>query len=360
MEKIYYNALNIIFESNYNILKSLKEKFFSYQKAYQNLNPFLTTKKYLNNFKKIKPKEEFENLQKQKINLILDTENEYPFLLKQIQNPPLGVYFKSDLKAEEFFKGKFFFSIIGTRKATLYGKEAAKKFAYEIADLGGKIVSGLALGIDSQAHLGALEAKGITIAVLANSLDLVYPPTNKSLAERIIKNGALISEYPLKTPPLPYHFIARNRIISGLSLGVLVVEASLKSGSLITANLALSQNREVFALPGSIFSKQSQGTNQLIQKGAKLITETKDILEELKEQINIDFNFNKSNRPILKFDNALQEKIFNLLKTQAKPLEAEKIASYLGISIKQALTELSLLELNGLLKNIAGRWQAVK
>ncbi len=360
MEKIYYNALNIIFEANYGILKSLKEKFSSYQKAYQNLNSFLTSKRYLNNFKKTDPKKEFENLKKQNIDLVLDTENEYPFLLKQIQNPPLGIYFKSALKAKEIFKGKFFFSIVGTRKATLYGKEAAKKFAYEIADLGGKIVSGLALGIDSQAHLGALEAKGLTIAVLAGGLDSIYPPTNRALGEKIIKSGALVSEYPLKTPFLPYHFVARNRIISGLSLGVLVAEASLKSGSLITANLALSQNREVFAIPGTIFSKQSQGSNQLIQKGAKLVLETKDILEELKEQINISFSFDKKNYTVLKFDNPLQEKIFNLLKNQGKPLETEKIASLLDISLEQALTELSLLELNGLLKNIAGRWQAIK
>ncbi len=358
MEKIYYNALNIIFEANYTTLSRLKKKFGTYQKAYQNLSLFPSNKKYLKNFKKINPQKEYEKLKKLNVSLILEKDKEYPFLLGKIQNKPLGIYYKSKLKPFQIFNNNFVLSIVGSRKTTLYGREVAKKISYEISNLGGLIISGLALGIDTNAHLGALEAGGKTIAVLAGGLDKIYPPSNRTLSEKIQRNGALISEYPLNTPFLPHHFVLRNRIISGLSLGVVVVEASQKSGALTTANLAIEQGREVFSVPGNIFSSQSIGTNQLIQKGAKLILNTKDIIDEIKTQVELDFNFLETREN--NFENKIQEKIFSLLKERQTPLEIEKIAEILNISLEQALTEASLLELNGLLKSIGGRWQAIK
>ncbi|MFP4017525.1 MAG: DNA-processing protein DprA, partial [Halanaerobiales bacterium] len=172
-------------------------------------------------------------------------------------------------------------SIIGSRRCTTYGKKTAEKIAYQLANRGITVISGMARGIDTRAHIGALKAKGRTIAVLGSGLDIVYPSENKDLFEEIQKNATVISEYPPGVEPLAGNFPQRNRIISGLSLGVLVIEAASRSGSLITANLALEQGREVFAIPGNIDRPQSRGTNDLIKKGAKMVTGVEDILEEL-------------------------------------------------------------------------------
>lgn len=201
----------------------------------------------------------------------------YPPLLREIHAPPLGLYVKGDVKnlAEPQL------AIVGSRNPTAQGRELAEQFALELAKSGLVITSGLALGIDAASHRGALAGGGKTIAVMGTGLRHIYPAGHQNLAEKIVEQGLLISEFPPDTLPKANHFPARNRIISGLSLGVLVVEAAERSGSLITARCALEQNREVFAIPGSIHNPLARGCHQLLRQGAKLVETAKDVLEEL-------------------------------------------------------------------------------
>lgn len=217
-----------------------------------------------------------ENLQKHRIQVITLADESYPPLLKSIIDPPVCLYVKGTLIPDEPMVG-----VVGSRKASGYGVSVAKKLACELTRYHICVISGMARGIDTAAHVGALSGSGRTIAVFGCGLDIVYPPENKKLMERIIESGAVISEYPPGVLPAPHHFPVRNRIVSGMSVGILVVEAGEKSGSLITAQLALEQGRDVYALPGNVISVNSKGTNKLIQDGAKLVTSVEDILEEL-------------------------------------------------------------------------------
>ncbi|MCM8823333.1 MAG: DNA-processing protein DprA [Candidatus Omnitrophica bacterium] len=219
---------------------------------------------------------EIKLIEKNGISIVDFFDDDYPPLLREIEHPPLVLYLKGDKKVLK----EFCFAIVGTRLPTLYGLAMAEKFSFSLAGLGIVIVSGLAKGIDTAVHKGALRG-GRTIAVLGSGLLNIYPKENKNLAEDIIVKGAVISEFPLEEPPLKENFPRRNRIISGLSKGVLVVEAALKSGALITARYALEQNREVFAIPGKADSPLSEGTHLLIKEGAKLVDSLKDVLEEL-------------------------------------------------------------------------------
>ena len=211
-----------------------------------------------------------------RFHLVTLTDSGYPPLLRQIPDPPLFlyVYGKLDGGAEKI-------AVVGSRNATDYGLHAATDLSADLATLGLTIVSGMAIGIDTAAHEGALRAAGKTIAVLGSGLNRVYPARNKKLFHRIAENGAVISEFALNSEPEARHFPMRNRIISGMCLGTVVVEAARKSGSLITARLAAEQNREVFAVPGSVHSFKSVGTHTLIKQGAKLVENAQDILEEL-------------------------------------------------------------------------------
>ena len=212
------------------------------------------------------------------IDIIYIEDKEYPEKLKQIYDPPICLYIKGN---KEILNNKSI-AIIGCRDYSEYGKYNAIRFSNELAKNKINIVSGLAKGIDSFAHFGAIKAKEKTVAVLGNSLDMIYPSENKKLAEEIIKTGgALISEYALGTKPSKYTFPARNRIISGMSEGVLVIEAKEKSGTLITVDFALEQGREVYAIPGNIYSQNSIGTNEIIKQGAIVVTEVEDMLKIL-------------------------------------------------------------------------------
>lgn len=206
---------------------------------------------------------------------------DYPAELLQIEDPPLLLHLEGNLAA---LRHPLRLAVVGSRNPTAQGADHARQFARALAEAGACIVSGLALGIDGAAHEGALEAGGCTLAVVGTGLDQVYPKKHQALAQRIAAQGALISEYLLGTPPLAPNFPRRNRLISGLSQGVLVVEAALQSGSLITARQAAEQGREVFAIPGSIHSPQSRGCHALIRQGAKLVESAADILEELHDQ----------------------------------------------------------------------------
>ncbi len=204
-------------------------------------------------------------------------DDSYPQQLLNTQDPPFLLFVKGRLD----LLNKPSLAIVGSRNATPQGIRNAEAFAQSLSELGFCIVSGMALGVDAAAHIGALKGLGSSIAVVGTGLDRIYPASNKELAHQLSIHGAIISEFPLGTPPLPANFPRRNRIISGLSQGCLIVEASLQSGSLITARLALEQSREVFAIPGSIHSPQSKGCHALIKQGAKLVENAEDIIQEL-------------------------------------------------------------------------------
>ena len=201
----------------------------------------------------------------------------YPQRLKEVHQPPLILYGQGQIQ----FVGRDSIAIVGSRRCTPYGREVTRKLARELSSMGLCVVSGLAQGIDAQAHLGALEGGGGTLAVLGNGVDVVYPRENGPLYQRICQQGCLISEFPCGSFPAPHNFPIRNRIISGLCLGTLIVEGAEFSGSLITARLALEQDRELFAVPGNITSPTSYGPNYLIKQGAKIVLDRQDILEEL-------------------------------------------------------------------------------
>lgn len=220
---------------------------------------------------------ELAKAERLQVRVVCIEDETYPALLRQIpQSPPL-LYIRGALTEADDWA----LAVVGTRGPSDYGREVTRRLVADLASAGVTIVSGLALGIDAKAHQAALEANGRTVAVLACGVDVPYPETNRSLADRIVFNGALISEFPLGTIPVPNNFPARNRLISGLSRGTLVVEAGKKSGALITVDFALEQGRDVYAIPGPIYSLKSSGTNQLIRDGATLVMNADDILVDL-------------------------------------------------------------------------------
>lgn len=278
MERYYRAALSMVQGLGPIRMKEILKIYGSSQKAWedhlQELSPKI--REDLSRVKKkINPEDLAETYARQNIKIILIEDPDYPSLLKELYDPPVLLYMKGSL--QNFASG---LAVVGARKCTSYGRNVAEVFSKELAEAGMTIISGGARGIDTCAHKGALET-GSTIAVLGSGVDIAYPPENKALFSQIMDRGALLSEYAPGTPPLAGNFPARNRLISGLSQGILVVEAAEKSGSLITASLALEQNREIFSVPGSIFSKSSTGTHRLIQQGAKLVFSSADILEEL-------------------------------------------------------------------------------
>ena len=280
---------------------------------------------------------------------IKKSSKEYPKILKEISNAPKQLYIRGKLPENHDMN----FAIVGTRAASEYGKTLAFKIAKELAKLGFNIVSGLALGIDTQAHLGALSGKGKTIAVLGSGINdnCIFPGENLKLAQKIIAfDGTVISEYEPNLKSEIWYFPERNRIISGLSRGVLVVEAPEKSGALITARMALEQNREVFAIPGSVFSKNSLGTNDLIKNGAKMVTSVDDILEEL-NLTGLKTEREENEREKL---NPEEKLIFNTIEKE--PIDIDKICKTLKMPANKVLSLVSMLEIQGIIKNIGGKF----
>lgn len=278
--------------------------------------------------------------------IITFNDDDYPALLKEIANPPLVLYASGNPK----LLNKPGLAIVGSRNPTSMGKHHAFEFAKEIATNGLCITSGLAIGIDSACHQGALEAGGETIAVMATGIDEVYPRRNHKLAENIKRNGLLITEFPIKSPPQPRQFPRRNRIISGLSLGTLVVEAAIKSGSLITARRAIEQNREVFAMPGSINNPMTQGCHLLLQQGAKLVTKCDDILTELVASYE-----SASSKLANKSQFSLANNLQNLVEfVNYEVTSVNNIAANSGLEVSSLLSQLVELELHGLIKTVPG------
>ena len=281
----------------------------------------------------------------EEIKTININDENYPKLLKEIEDSPEVLFYRGELKPEENC-----FAVVGTRMASSYGKQVALEIAGDLAEAGLTIVSGLAPGIDTFCHQATLERNKRTIAVLGTGVDKksIYPQSNLKLAEKILKTGgALISEYPPGTPGSKFTFPQRNRIISGLSLGVLVVEAKQKSGALITAHHAFSQNRKVFAVPGPIHSSNSKGPHYLIKKGAKLAENANDILREL----NLPFPRFHLGKEI-KGENEGENLILGVLKEGA--LDVDKIIEKTKLSAAAAASTLAILEIKGKVRNLGG------
>ena len=266
----------------------------------------------------------------------------YPSRLKEIYDYPPLLYVRGSLLPED----EWCIAVVGTRRATVYGRQVTEEIVTDLVQSKITIVSGLAKGIDSVAHQSALAAGGRSLAVFACGLDLVYPSENADLARRIMSQGALVSEYPLGTRPRADNFPRRNRIMSGMSLGVLVVEAGETSGAIITAHMALEQNREVFAIPGSILSPASRGTNHLIQEGAKLVHDYTDILEELNLMTVARQMEMKEVIP------ASEDESLLLKHLGAEPTHIDEVCRTSGLPVATVSSTLAMMELKGLVKQL--------
>jgi DNA processing protein len=287
-----------------------------------------------------------------KLKLLFYRDADYPKALKEIAAPPIFLFVLGDIKREDDLA----LAVVGSRKLTDHGRQAVEKLLPNLAPSRFTIVSGLARGVDTLAHQKALDLGLRTIAVLGSGLDKIWPTSNQKLAQKISQNGALISEFALGTEPLAYNFPRRNRIISGLCRGILVIEGKQKSGSLITAQTALEQNREVFAVPGSPFVHQSQGPNLLIQESrAKLVQSAEDILTELNLGIQAELNFAEQ---LPKLTDPVQKQLFELLNGESRSFDELVIQSKLdSASVSTALT---ILEMKGLLYHQGlGQWRRV-
>ncbi|MFA5070481.1 MAG: DNA-processing protein DprA [Patescibacteria group bacterium] len=352
-EKIYWLFFSLIpeigpvrFKKLYSYFKNLGDAYAA--SSFELLKAGLEEKMISiiqNKKKEIALEKEWQKLEKEKISLMTIKDTGYPALLKEIYDPPAVLYWQG-----EFINpSEFLFAVVGTRKPSSYGRQATEEIVRPLAQNKISIVSGLALGIDAVAHQATLDSGGRTIAVLGSGLDIIHPRLNYRLAEKILENrGLILSEFPLGSPPLKPHFPQRNRVIAGLSLGTLIIEAPLRSGALITARFALEQNREVFCLPGSIFSPNSLGPNNLIKMGARPVTSYTDILNPLNLEMAGEFQENQTISP----DTAEEKIILKILSRQ--PLHIDKIIE--GSKLKPSIinSALTLMEMKGMVKNIGG------
>ncbi len=350
MDIIFANAFNSLEHITCHKLKLLHDNFNSFEEAWQS-----SVRDYVNagfdqetaqiiseEKQKINPEKEFQKIEGAGIQILSIDSPGYPELLKEIHSAPQIIYVTGKVIPDMLAV-----AVVGARKCSDYGARAAEKISSDLVRQNICVVSGLAQGIDTHAHRGALEAHGKTIAVLGSGLkeDLIFPKSNKELAEKIIENGgALISEYSFETPSTPERFPQRNRIISGISKGTVVIEAAPKSGSLITAKLALDQNREVCAVPGSIFSETSQGTNELIKLGAHLVQNAQDIMDAL------EIEFETSNIFQENLFGAKEKIILDILAENI--LHMDDIIKLSGFSAQEILPLVTKLELEGFIKKI--------
>ena len=276
------------------------------------------------------------------------TDAEYPSLLKEIPNAPEMFYLLGKLPKDDIIK----VAIVGTRKAGAAGRRFAKELAQKLTELGVIIVSGLAMGIDTAAHEGAVLAGGKTIAVLANGLDTIYPAQNENLAEKILEfGGAIISEYKPGTPSFQNQFLERNRIVSGLSIATIVIEAPERSGSIVTARLAAEQGRDVFIVPGSIDNPNYRGSHQLIRDGARLVASIDDILEDLNINQNVKIKNQNNN---LKLKNNIKDEnqllIYKTLQESGNPLTIDEIIEITKLKTHIANQSVAFLIISGIIK----------
>ncbi len=351
----YLHAFNCIRGVGARTLRLLKNRFGTFEQAWRAgesaLADALSRDSVRNAIQTqrgaINPDRALAEVMQQNIWMIAEDDAMYPPRLREIPHAPAVLYGRGEMRAFQDACGRpCVIGIVGTRRPTRYGLEACEMITRELADAGCAIVSGLALGIDAHAHRASVNAQGKTVAVLGSGVDneSLFPQENRKLAQDIAeKHGAVISEYAPGTPAMREYFPARNRIISGLSCGVLVVEAREKSGALITARFALEQNREVFALPGSIFSKTSHGPHALIREGARLVARASDILEEL----GIEF---EEPRGLKEASLEPHEKI--LLHFLEEPLTVDDLKMKTRFETSRIAASLSMLELKGMVRSL--------
>lgn len=292
----------------------------------------------------IDPQAEYERMTKEGVRAITRKDEDYPPLLNELYDPPGVLFVRGNLPNAD----KKFLAVVGSRNATPYGQQAIQKIVEPLAKSGVVIVSGLAYGIDSLAHKITIDAQGTTIAVLGSGIDhnSIYPSQNRTLASHILASGgALISEFPVGTAPLKQHFPFRNRVIAGLCQGTLVVEAALKSGSLITARCALEAGRNVYAVPGNIYSPLSEGPNNLIKMGATPVTKAEDI-----EDVSIE----KTTTPTYEPQSKNESIVYELLSNQ--PIHVDEITHSSDLPIGAVSSTLTMLEMKGVIKHSGGRY----
>jgi DNA processing protein len=286
----------------------------------------------------------WDQIMAQKIKVVTWEDETYPRRLKEIDQPPPVLYVVGDLLTED----EWAVAVVGTRRITSYGRQISEEVGGCLARSGVTVVSGLARGVDAVAHQAALNAGGRTIAVLGSGVDRIYPPEHRRLAEQIIERGAIVSDYPPGASPEAANFPPRNRIISGLSIAVVVIEAGVTSGALITAAFAADQGREVFAVPGNIRAPQSIGSNRLIQQGARPLLEVQEILESLDLT---KVNEHRAARAVLPMD-ATESKLYNVLGPE--PLHINDIGEQTGMPMAQLSAALALMELKGAVRHVGG------
>lgn len=348
-KKIYWIALNLTGISYIKLklllteLKNIEEIFKLSLKQLTELGIKKTIGEKIIKWENLPIKEEIQFLEKEGIKVLTIEDPEYPQLLKQIYDPPILLYVKGNTNFNNLSIG-----IVGTRNPSIYGLKMAEKFASELASLGFTVVSGLAKGIDTSAHIGTIRVNGITVGVMGSGFKNFYPPENKNLEKEIIKNGAIITEFPSFTLPEKYNFPKRNRIISGLSRGIIVIEAGPKSGALITANFALEQGRDVFALPGRVDTLYSKGTNKLLKEGAILIEDVKDVLEAMNIEIKVKEKMNRE----LFLESEEEIKIINILE---QPSTLEEIMIKTKIEPNILLHLLTKLQIKGFIEELPGK-----
>ncbi len=287
---------------------------------------------------------EMERLERGRVGVLTWDDPDYPRNLREVYNHPPVLYLRGSIEKRD----EWAVAVVGTRRASVYGKEAARMMGSGLAGAGVTVVSGLARGIDAVGHRACLDAGGRTIAVLGCGVDVVYPQQNARLAAEIVERGALVSEYALGTRPEASNFPPRNRIISGLTLGTVVVEADLGSGALITADFAAEQGREVFAVPGSVFAKGSRGTNQLIQQGAKMSCGVADVLEEL----NLTMVSEQAQARAVIPENETEALLLDYLS--AEPVHVDDLGRAVRLPIAQVSSTLALMELKGIVRQVGG------
>lgn len=300
-------------------------------------------------------REELRRAERAGVKILTLEDDAYPALLRTIHDPPLVLYVRGTWTSEDACA----VALVGARRASVYGLQCAERLGYDLALRGITVVSGMARGIDAAAHRGALQARGRTVAVLGSGLQRVYPREHEALAAEIAKQGAVLSEYPLQTPPLPHYFPRRNRVISGLSLGVVVVEAAARSGALITVESALEQGREVFAVPGPMTAVTSYGTHQLLKQGARLVTSVEDILEELRLHPRP-----AEPAPVVpsaaeevpdRFEDAMERRVLECVEAAEQPIAIDRIAAHSGLAVGRVSAALLQLELRRAVRQLPGK-----
>jgi len=357
--KMYWVGLNLVKGIGSVRFKALLDAFGNAESAW-NASPEAwanvgISQKIVESFQRVRKgvslDQIWDRVQSLGVEMLTWDDNGYPRHLKEIDQPPPVLYVRGSMIAED----EWAVAIVGTRRVTAYGRQVTEETATSLAHNGVTIISGLARGVDSIAHQAAISAGGRTLAVLGNGVDIIYPPENRILATQIMENGALVSDYALGTQPDGINFPPRNRIISGLSLAVIIVEAGLTSGALITASFAAEQGRDVFAVPGNINAPQSQGTNLLIRDGAQPLLNPQDVLEALNLTMVTE---HRAVRVALPSD-PTEAHLYQLLSRE--PKHVDEIRSQADMPIETVSATLAMMELKGMVRQVGGmNYVAVK